>query len=52
MGRVRKLREEGRDPRIHRPPISACGLIAFSGVVTLSTRVPENEDRGAWYGRH
>lgn len=44
---VRKLRD-GADYPIHRPPISAwCSLPL--GVVTLSDRVPETEDRETWY---
>ena len=44
---VRKLRGEDEHP-IHRPPISAWASLPL-GVVTLSDKVPETEDRGAWY---
>jgi exopolyphosphatase/guanosine-5'-triphosphate,3'-diphosphate pyrophosphatase len=44
---IRKLRG-GTDYPIHRPPISAwCSLPL--GVVTLSDRVPETDDRETWY---
>lgn len=44
---IRKLREK-EDHRLHRPPISAwCSLP--HGVVTLSDKVPERDDREAWY---
>lgn len=44
---VRKLRDGG-SYRLHRPPISAwCSLPL--GVVTLSDKVPEHEDRETWY---
>ena len=44
---VRKLRD-GDEHKLHRPPISAwCSLPL--GVVTLSDRVPEHEDRATWY---
>ncbi|MEL6686431.1 MAG: Ppx/GppA phosphatase family protein [Pseudomonadota bacterium] len=44
---VRKLRDEGPH-KINRPPISAwCSLPV--GVVTLSDRVPEHDDRESWY---
>lgn len=44
---VRKLRED-KNPRIHRPPISAWASLPL-GVVTLSDNVPEHDDREAWY---
>ena len=44
---VRRLRDEGPH-KVNRPPISAwCSLPL--GVVTLSDRVPEHDDRESWY---
>lgn len=44
---IRKLRD-GEEHKIHRPPISAwCSLPL--GVVTLSDKVPEHDDRESWY---
>lgn len=46
---IRKL-ADGEEHRLHRPPISAwCSLPL--GVVTLSDKVPETEDRTAWYAQ-
>jgi len=45
---VRKLRDETTKPRLYRPPISAWASLPI-GVVTLSERVPEIEDKTAWY---
>jgi exopolyphosphatase/guanosine-5'-triphosphate,3'-diphosphate pyrophosphatase len=44
---IRKLREEGPH-KINRPPISAWCSIPL-GVVTLSDKVPEHDDRERWY---
>ena len=45
---VRKLREDGGLTKAFRPPISAWASLPV-GVVTLSERVPENDDRETWY---
>ncbi len=45
---VRKLRDEKSQHRLHRPPISAWASLPI-GVVTLSERVPEIEDKALWY---
>lgn len=45
---VRKLRDDRVNHRLHRPPISAWASLPI-GVVTLSERVPEIEDKTAWY---
>lgn len=45
---VRTLRENGGLKRAYRPPISAWTSLPV-GVVTLSERVPEQEDRAQWY---
>ncbi len=45
---VRKLRDPEHKMRTHRPPISAWASLPI-GVVTLSERVPELEDRTTWY---
>ncbi len=45
---VRKLRDEQAGHRLHRPPISAWASLPI-GVVTLSERVPEIDDKAVWY---
>ncbi len=45
---VRKIREQGVTTKVHRPPISAWASLPV-GVVTLSEKVPEHEDRTRWY---
>ncbi len=45
---VRTLRENGGLKRAYRPPISAWTSLPV-GVVTLSERVPEHDDRDKWY---
>lgn len=45
---VRKLRDPDVMLRAHRPPISAWASLPL-GVVTLSEKVPEHEDRAIWY---
>lgn len=45
---IRKLRDPSHVMKTHRPPISAWASLPI-GVVTLSERVPELEDRTAWY---
>ena len=45
---IRKLRDETTKHRLHRPPISAWASLPI-GVVTLSERVPEIDDKTAWY---
>ena len=45
---VRTLREKGGLDRAYRPPISAWTSLPI-GVVTLSERVPEHDDRATWY---
>jgi len=45
---VRKLREQGDNMRVHRPPISAWASLPV-GVVTLSELVPEHDNREIWY---
>ena len=45
---VRTLRENGGLLKAYRPPISAWTSLPV-GVVTLSERVPEHEDRETWY---
>ena len=45
---VRKLRDDQAEHRLHRPPISAWASLPV-GVVTLSERVPEIDDKEAWY---
>lgn len=45
---VRKLRDDQSKHRLHRPPISAWASLPI-GVVTLSERVPEIDDKAVWY---
>ena len=45
---VRKLRDDQANHKLHRPPISAWASLPI-GVVTLSERVPEIDDKTAWY---
>lgn len=45
---IRKLRDESTQHRLHRPPISAWASLPI-GVVTLSERVPEIDDKARWY---
>ncbi len=45
---VRKLRDDRANHKLHRPPISAWASLPI-GVVTLSERVPEIEDKTIWY---
>lgn len=45
---IRKLTDPTTEHRIHRPPISAWASLPI-GVVTLSEKIPEIEDRTAWY---
>lgn len=45
---VRKLRDAQSEHRLHRPPISAWASLPI-GVVTLSERVPEIDDKATWY---
>jgi len=45
---VRKLRDDQINHRLHRPPISAWASLPI-GVVTLSERVPEIDDKARWY---
>ncbi|MEP6341746.1 MAG: Ppx/GppA phosphatase family protein [Maricaulaceae bacterium] len=45
---VRKLRAQGGVQRVHRPPISAWASLPV-GVVTLSEKFPEQEDREMWF---
>lgn len=45
---IRKLRDPSHVMKTHRPPISAWASLPI-GVVTLSERVPELEDRTEWY---
>lgn len=45
---VRKLRDDQSNHRLHRPPISAWASLPI-GVVTLSERVPEIDDKTLWY---
>ncbi|MDB2437564.1 Ppx/GppA family phosphatase [Hellea sp.] len=45
---VRRLRDPQGQVRVHRPPISAWASLPV-GVVTLSERVPEIDDRETWY---
>jgi len=45
---VRTLRENGGLLRAYRPPISAWASLPV-GVVTLSERVPEHDDKEKWY---
>ena len=45
---VRKLRDDQAEHRLHRPPISAWASLPV-GVVTLSERVPEIDDKEVWY---
>lgn len=45
---IRKLRDPNHEMRIHRPPISAWASLPV-GVVTLSERIPETDDRETWY---
>jgi len=45
---VRTLRENGGLTRAYRPPISAWTSLPV-GVVTLSERVPEHDDKKIWY---
>ena len=47
---VRRLRDPQGKVRVHRPPISAWASLPI-GVATLSERVPETEDREAWYAK-
>lgn len=44
----RKLRDDQTIHKIHRPPISAWASLPI-GVVTLSERVPEIDDKEVWY---
>ena len=45
---IRRLRDPQSKARVHRPPISAWASLPI-GVVTLSERVPERDDRARWY---
>ena len=45
---IRKLRDPNHEMKTHRPPISAWASLPI-GVVTLSERIPETEDRESWY---
>ena len=45
---IRKLRKNGSPEKVHRPPISAWASLPV-GVVTLSEKVPEHENRTVWY---
>ncbi|MEP1229046.1 MAG: Ppx/GppA phosphatase family protein [Litorimonas sp.] len=45
---IRKLRDPNTQFRVHRPPISAWASLPI-GVVTLSERIPEHDDRETWY---
>lgn len=45
---VRRLVDPENKARVHRPPISAWASLPV-GVVTLSERVPETDDRATWY---
>ena len=45
---VRKLRDDQANHKLHRPPISAWASLPI-GVVTLSERVPEIDDKTVWY---
>jgi len=45
---IRRLRDPQGKVRVYRPPISAWASLPV-GVVTLSERVPEHEDRAVWY---
>ena len=47
---IRKLRDENTEHRLYRPPISAWASLPI-GVVTLSERVPEIEDKTVWYNQ-
>ena len=45
---VRKLKDDTANHRLHRPPISAWASLPI-GVVTLTERVPETDDKTTWY---
>ena len=45
---VRRLKDENLSTKIYRPPISAWASLPI-GVVTLSERIPELNDRALWY---
>lgn len=45
---IRKLRDPSHVMKTHRPPISAWASLPI-GVVTLSERIPETDDRESWY---
>lgn len=45
---IRKLRDPNHEMKTHRPPISAWASLPI-GVVTLSERIPETNDRESWY---
>lgn len=45
---VRRLKDENLSTKIYRPPISAWASLPI-GVVTLSERMPELNDRALWY---
>ncbi len=45
---IRKLRDPNHEMKTHRPPISAWASLPI-GVVTLSERIPETDDRESWY---
>lgn len=45
---IRKLRDDQANHKLHRPPISAWASLPI-GVVTLSERVPEIDDKTVWY---
>ena len=45
---IRKLRDPNHEMKTFRPPISAWASLPI-GVVTLSERVPETDDRASWY---
>jgi len=44
----RRLKDENLSTKIYRPPISAWASLPI-GVVTLSERIPELNDRALWY---
>lgn len=45
---IRKFRDPNHEMKTFRPPISAWASLPI-GVVTLSERVPETDDRATWY---
>jgi len=45
---IRKVRDPDTEFRVHRPPISAWASLPI-GVVTLSEKIPEHDDRETWY---